>query len=407
MNFGKTEAERYTGRSLLVVAFWLAMGPAVSLGFGRFGYALVLPAMKSDLALTYAQAGALNSANAAGYLLGALFSASVTRFVPPRRVMLAGLIGSVLALAMAGVAHSFLLLLICRALVGTAGAFTFVAASTLAARLGQNSRENALAVGIVISGAGFGVIMTGLLVPFLVGSSAEHWPRAWAAMALIGTLCTLGITHFSRGMAGVPSSSQEKVVHGRLNIVPLLPTFIAYFLFGLGYIAYMTFLVAYVRSLGVAPLAVALSWAGLGCAMCVSAFFWRNSLARERGGGTLAIMGAGGALSALVLLLFQGLPALLISAVGFGLTAMPIFAAVTVLIRLHLPVQAWTSGIALFTIAFALGQGIGPIGSGYLSDYFGPRASLVWTCSIMTIATLVALFQKTHAEPEEGGAPAT
>lgn len=386
----------YTGNSLLLVAFWLAMGPAVALGFGRFGYALVLPAMRADLHLTYAQAGALNSANAAGYLLGALFSASLTKYVAPRRVMLGGLMASVAALALAGVAHSFYVLLLCRALVGASGAFTFVAASGLAARLGKSSRENALAMGLVISGAGFGVIMTGLLVPFLVGQHNEHWPRAWASMAAIGALCTLGVAHYSRGLAAVPASLREEVVHGRINFRPLWATLVAYFLFGMGYIAYMTFLVAYVRSIGIAPAAVALAWSGLGCAMCLSAFFWRNKLGQERGGGTLALMGAGGALSALVLLLFHGLPALMVSAVGFGLTAMPIFAAVTVLIRLHLPVAAWTSGIALFTIAFALGQGIGPIGSGYLSDLYGPRASLIWTCTLMSVAAVVALCQRPH-----------
>ena len=55
----------------------LACAPAIGLGIGRFAYALLLPDMKADLALSYAQAGWLNTTNAIGYLGGALVAASV------------------------------------------------------------------------------------------------------------------------------------------------------------------------------------------------------------------------------------------------------------------------------------------------------------------------------------------
>ena len=54
----------------LWVIVGLAMGPAVALGLGRFAYALLLPSMRADLGWSFADAGALNTANAAGYLLG-------------------------------------------------------------------------------------------------------------------------------------------------------------------------------------------------------------------------------------------------------------------------------------------------------------------------------------------------
>lgn len=57
-------------------ALWLAvalsMGAAVSLGITRFAYALLLPPMRADLGWTYTLAGAMNTVNALGYLLGAL-----------------------------------------------------------------------------------------------------------------------------------------------------------------------------------------------------------------------------------------------------------------------------------------------------------------------------------------------
>jgi predicted MFS family arabinose efflux permease len=62
------------GNRFSVVAA-LSLGPAVSNSFARFAYALMLPAMRADLGLNYSQAGALNTANAIGYLGGALFAA--------------------------------------------------------------------------------------------------------------------------------------------------------------------------------------------------------------------------------------------------------------------------------------------------------------------------------------------
>ena len=39
------------------LAWALSGGSAVAVGFARFGYALILPAMRADLQLNYAQAG--------------------------------------------------------------------------------------------------------------------------------------------------------------------------------------------------------------------------------------------------------------------------------------------------------------------------------------------------------------
>src|SRR5689334_12306682 len=56
----------------LAAAAGLALAAAVSLGLARFAYALLLPPMRADLGWSYFLGGAMNTANAAGYLLGAL-----------------------------------------------------------------------------------------------------------------------------------------------------------------------------------------------------------------------------------------------------------------------------------------------------------------------------------------------
>src|SRR5262245_66358621 len=76
-------------RALLGSALLISLGAAVGQGFARFGYALLLPSMQQSLGWTYAQAGLVNSANALGYLCGALaVGPCVARWGAPRVVRL-------------------------------------------------------------------------------------------------------------------------------------------------------------------------------------------------------------------------------------------------------------------------------------------------------------------------------
>ena len=54
------------------LALALALGAAISLGITRFAYGLLLPTMRADLGWSYTLAGGMNTANALGYLIGAL-----------------------------------------------------------------------------------------------------------------------------------------------------------------------------------------------------------------------------------------------------------------------------------------------------------------------------------------------
>ena len=381
-----------------MLAFCVSLSTAIALGFGRFGYSLVLPAMREDLGWSYGQAGGLNTANALGYLLGALCAAPILKRTSLRAGVLGGLTLSVVALWLAGITRDFSALLFCRALVGFAGALTFIAAASLGLRLGRDAEENALASGVIIAGPGIGVIAGGLLVPFLIGENPALWPRAWQLMGALGIFVLLIVVLTTRNLKAKETVAEENTVaeiaakDGSLR--PLLPILVAYFLFGVSYIAYMTFLIAYVRSFHGGAGEVAPVWATLGASMLASSVVWKKALSTDRGGRVLTMMGSGGAISAAIPLLNGSFPALLLSAAGFGLCSMPIFASVSISIRHHLPRHAWNRAVALATIIFAVGQSLGPIGSGALSDHFGLRAALVWTAVIMLVAGLIALLQK-------------
>jgi predicted MFS family arabinose efflux permease len=57
-----------------LAAVGLALTLAGSISLSRFSYAIVLPAMRNDLGWTYTQAGALNTINAVGHLIGSFLA---------------------------------------------------------------------------------------------------------------------------------------------------------------------------------------------------------------------------------------------------------------------------------------------------------------------------------------------
>jgi MFS family permease len=141
-----------------------------------------------------------------------------------------------------------------------------------------------------------------------------------------------------------------------------------YGMFGVGYIGYMTFVVALLRNQGASPLAVMVFYGLLGVAVMASSRIWAGLLDRHHGGGAMALLN--GLLGVAIVLpaLTQNFLLLLISGALFGGVFLSIVASTTALVRHNLPQSAWAKGISAFTIVFAAGQIVGPTMVGWIAD---------------------------------------
>ncbi len=394
----QTLPERSDVTTPLAVAAGLAMAPAVALGLARFAYALLLPAMRADLGWTYADAGAMNTANAVGYLAGALLAAPIGKRIGLRPALLAGLLLTSIAIAGSGLTGNFDALLTLRLIAGVTGAVAFVAGGGLAAAAakGGGPGRAPLVLGIYFGGGGIGVAASALCVPAAL--TRFGWQGGWLALGVLGLVATLFGVLAARH-APIPSSDSGTSAGGGWSARFMAPKLAAYVLFGAGYIAYATFIIAYLRTAEhFTATQVTVFWAVLGLSAVVAAFAWGPVLARLKGGWGAALTIWVVALGAVIPLVSPGAVSAYASAVVFGFSFLAVIAAVTSFARRAARPHAWTSAIAALTIAFGIGQSVGPVLSGALSDGANGLRTGLWLSVVILIVSGAVVTRQ--AEPE-------
>jgi predicted MFS family arabinose efflux permease len=381
------------GNRFSVVAA-LSLGPAVSNSFARFAYALMLPAMRADLGLNYSQAGALNTANAIGYLGGALFAARYVSALGNRRLFCTGMVATVIAILGSGLTGDFVAQLSLRTVAGVGGAMVFICGAVLASNIfPDRPRLASSAIAVYFGGAGAGILLSGAGVPPLLAIAGDDaWRIAWLAIGIVSALFAVFAIWAARQI-DEPSSGARG---GAWPIAELRAALASYFLFGAGYIAYMTFVVAWMVSHGRAALDVSLTWGMLGIATLVAPLAWRVPRARWRAATVLAASGVVLGIGAALPLVSTSRPAMLMSAVFFGGAMFTAPAAVTDLVKTSLPKTSWGSVVSVFTVVFAIGQAIGPVLTGWLADVTQSlQAGLAGSVAILVVASATAMRQRT------------
>jgi predicted MFS family arabinose efflux permease len=386
----------------LRLALALSLGAAVSLGVTRFSYALLLPPMREDLQWSYTLAGAMNTANALGYFLGALATPRLMARFGPSMLLVAG---SALASVFMGLSGFFTdagALLLQRVLAGIASAVLFISGGLLAARLGaMQPQRSGFLLGLYYGGTGLGIVLSAVLVPWVLALAQQRphaWAWAWWALALACCAATLMLAWPAQVLArsddakGAASTSHDA---RRFQWRDFAAGLAGYTMFGIGYIGYMTFVIALLREQGVDGPRITFFYSLLGVAVVASSRIWAGLLDRHRGGEPLALLNALLGIATLLPALTAWWPLVLLSGAGFGAVFLSVVASTTALVRHNLPPAQWAAGISAFTIVFAVGQIAGPTLVGWIADGPGglPRG-LLFSAGALWLGALLAWRQR-------------
>ena len=272
--------------------------------------------------------------------------------------------------------------------------------------------SNALAISLYFGGGGLGMILSGTAIPLMLGRMGDAaWPAAWL---LLAGLAAIAVWPALRAARDCPEPARTQVVAvPRLPLLQMAFGVLGYFLFAVGYIVYLTYLVAMMRAGGATPLLVAANWTLLGLGVIAAPFLWRPVLSRSGGGGVLALAClATGAATLLPLGVDGSALVLLLSAAVFGLSFFMAPTAVTSFARKNLPEALWGRAVAMFTTVFALGQIIGPILAGRIADVTGSLGQGMAAAGIVLLAgAAVSALQRplpgtlqpaSHKQPSPG-----
>ena len=389
---------RASGAGLWGQALVLSLGAAVSLGVTRFAYGLLLPPMRESLGWSYTLAGAMNTANAAGYLVGALWMPQLLRRWRPGQVLRAGMLLAAIFMALSGFVTDAWALMLQRWMAGWASALVFVTGGLLAAGLAQQRpHQGGWLIGLYYGGTGWGIVASALMVPWVLAMPGD-WPRAWWALAGV---CALALLALWRTVVGLDlqhsqtTSDRRGDADVRFELSRWTMGLAGYGCFGIGYIGYMTFVIALLREQGATGFAITLFYAALGLAVVVSARLWARLLDHFKGGQALAILNALLALATVVPAVAAPGWALAVSGLLFGAVFLSVVASTTAMVRHNLPASQWARGISAFTIVFALGQIIGPTLVGWVADGPGGLArGLACSAAVLLLGAVLAWRQR-------------
>ncbi len=346
----------------------------VAQAFGRFTWGVVLPGARDDLLSgSNTVAGFFGTVNVTAYLLGTLFVSWASAKVTLVGLVRLGLTISTVCLGIASFATTAPLLGIALFGMGLGGAIIWIPAPAIGARAFRPERAG-VAVGLVGSGIGIGIVFAGQLATFLGRSrdAVEMWQLVYRIEFSIAVVVFVGTFIVLKPQGQRPAANGGFGGFGALSTVRAwIPTTVAYTAYGFAYILVMAFLVARLKDdAGFSSSQAALMFSLVGLA----AAFGGVSLGAlsDRIGRRITLMGAFTMYASCGLLVLTGRqPFVAIASLGIGLAFSGGPALITGHIVAHTTSDTYGPAFAAATLSFGVAQMISPQIGGLIADLAG------------------------------------
>ncbi len=233
----------------------------VGIGLARFAYTPLIPALIEARWFSPADVVYLGAANLAGYLAGALCARPMAARVPAPTVLRAMMLLACACAFACAMPLSVLWFFVWRFASGISGGVLMVLAASTVMPHVPPSRQG-LAGGVIFTGVGLGIVLSGTLVPLLLEFGLVETWLALGALSLLLTLVSWS------GWPSAPPVTAAPAAQPRWKPSRLLKAlYVEYALVAAGLVPHMVFLVDYVvRGLGQSLEAGAVFWVlfGLG-----------------------------------------------------------------------------------------------------------------------------------------------
>lgn len=358
------------------------------MGLGRFALGMLLPSMGVDLQLSYSEMGFISTGNFIGYLLSVFLCGKMITRLGERNTIVTGL--ALIAAGMLMVSQSSTLWLIISLyfICGIGSGAANITAMTLVAHW-FTRKYRGRAAGYMIIGNGLGIVLSGILVPWLNTHWAESgWRIGWTTFSITIALITiivallirnkpaeLSLRAFGESNTGdTPHSLNRSPANCRFSLIAHIGAI--YFVFGFTYVIYTTFIVTtLVEHYHFSEAKAGVLWMSIGFLSLLSgALFGWVSDHFGRKSGLISVYTLQ-TLSYLLVATNPGNFALFLSMILFGLTAFSIPAIIAATISDLLPPSEAGKVFGYVTLFFGVGQIGGPSIAGFLAEQSGSFSS--------------------------------
>lgn len=351
---------------------------AAILGFSRFSFGLLLPAIKAELRGSYSAYGLIASANFAGYLAGTLVVPRLLKAWSDARIWNgASLVVMAVAMFATSLAATLSEVTVLRFIVGICSGIAAILTIALTLN-GVEPRIRGFVSGGIWAGGGLGL---GICGAFVDPHAHLGWRVQYAAMAAISLAAIVAFVALPmdriKSAVALPSAQIRRWsgLSSRLAV--------AYALFGFGYIVYMVYASAYLLGSGMPASALASAWMLFGLGGAIGALLWGKLFDRFPSPLVLAC-------------------ALLVCACGVifnvpFITGMAVFGTPTIVSALARNIagdESYTKMLSLLTASFGIGQIAGPLGAGFVIDRTGLASGIPVTAAPLVLAATLLCWHR-------------
>jgi MFS family permease len=376
-----------------IVITLVAASAGVAQAFGRFTWGVVLPGARDDLLDgSNTLAGFFGTLNVSAYLLGTLLMSWAASRLTLVGLMRVGLTISTTALGVASFAPNAPVLGLALFGMGLGGAIIWIPAPAISARTLPADRAG-LAVGLVGSGIGIGLVFAGQMFALLDRRSDadDLWQTLYRVEFTIALVVWIGAFTILR-----PQGDRPSVGGGFGGVAALrtvrgwVPLIVAYASFGFAYILVLAFLVARLEddagfSSGRAT--AMFSLVGVGS---VAGGLLLGPLS-DRLGRRLTLTATFVAFSGCTLLVLTGeQPWVAIAAAGAGLMFSAIPALITAHVVSHTDAGNYGPAFSAATLAFGVTQMVSPQLGGAIADASGSFTSVFVVSACLSLVGAAA-----------------
>lgn len=398
-----------------IIVFAGALTLFCCIGLGRFTLGMLLPSMGDSLGLSYAEMGVISTGNFIGYLLSVFICGNLIARWGERRTIIGGLILIAASLLVVSQSSTLPLIVLMYFITGLGSGAANITTMTLVAHW-FTRKYRGRAAGYMIIGNGLGIVISGILMPWLNNHWHDvGWRIGWAIFAITIVVLTIVVARLLRNHPQ-DVSCQPFGVSDTDTIVQLETTIsdntrsrlirhigAIYFVFGFTHVIYITFIVTtLVEQYHFSEVKAGFLWTSVGILSVLSGalFGWvSDHLGRKKGLISVYLIQT---LSYLLVATHLSDAMLFLSMILFGLTAFSIPAIIAAMISDMLPPADAGKVFGYVTFFFGIGQIAGPSLAGYLAEQSGSFTTSYFLAGVLTvIGVFLTMALKSIPSPSE------